>query len=76
MNMENIKAKNTESMEKANDPAIYKTIVIGLIFCMVGTFGRFLHDSFMVSLITWIILFIGTFICCKAVFQILNASKK
>lgn len=74
MNME--KAQNTESMEKANDPSIYKSIVVGLIICMVGTFGRFLHDSFMVSLITWIILFIGSFICCKAVFRILDSSKK
>lgn len=75
MKMENNKVQNSESIQKANDPAIYKTIVIGLILCMIGTFGRFAYDSFAVSLITWIILFIGAIICCKAVFKILDSSK-
>lgn len=73
MIMEDIKTQNSDSIKKANDPAIYKSIVIGLIICMIGTFGRFAYDSTVVSIIAWVFLLIGTWICCKAVFKILAA---
>jgi hypothetical protein len=40
---------------------------------MVGVFLRFAFDSAILSIVSWAILLIGAFICCKAVFKILDA---
>lgn len=72
--MENNELKhNTESMKTANQAGIYKLIIFGVVVCMVGTYLRFAFDSSMLSLVSWIILFIGAFICIKGVFKILDA---
>lgn len=64
---------NTKSMENANQPSIYKLMIVGVVICMVGVYLRFAFDSNMLSLVSWIILFLGSFICCKAVFKILGS---
>lgn len=71
--MENELKHNTDSMKAANQPGIYKLIIFGVVVCMVGVFARFAFDSWILSLICWIILFIGVFICIKGVFKILDA---
>ncbi|MDN3587937.1 hypothetical protein QWY86_14745 [Pedobacter aquatilis] len=72
--MENNHLKhNTESMQTANQPGIYKLMILGVLVCMVGTYLRFAQDSWQMSLISWIILFIGAIIAIKGVFKILDA---
>ena len=67
-------AKEREkSIDTANQPAIYMTILVGVIICVIGTFLRFAFDSMALSLVSWGILAIGTVICCKGVFKILDA---
>ncbi|GAB1463151.1 hypothetical protein [Pedobacter sp. UBA4863] len=67
-------AKEREkSIDTANQPAIYMTILVGVIICVIGTFLRFAFDSTALSLVSWAILAIGTVICCKGVFKILDA---
>ena len=62
-----------KSMEAANQSPIYMLIMVGVVVSMVGVFLRFAFDSTMLSIVSWVILFIGSFICCKAVFKILDA---
>ena len=62
-----------QSIQTANQPAIYMTILVGVIVSVVGVFLRFAFDSFWLSLASWIILFVGAIICCKGVFKILDA---
>ncbi len=62
-----------QSIQTANQPAIYMTILVGVIVSMVGVFLRFAFDSFWLSLASWIILFAGAIICCMGVFKILDA---
>lgn len=64
---------NTESMKRANETPIYTLMVIGIIVSVIGVFLRFAGDSNILSIISWVILFVGAFICCKAVFKILDA---
>jgi len=72
--MENNELKhNTESMQTANQPGIYRLIIFGVLISMVGTYLRFAHDSWQMSLISWIILFVGAIISIKGVFKILDA---
>lgn len=71
--MEQTPIHNTESMKKANQTSIYQLIVVGLVVSLLGVYLRFAFDSAILSLVSWIILFIGAFICCKAVFKILAA---
>lgn len=61
------------SMQTANETSIYKLILIGIVVSMIGVFARFAFDSMILSIVSWAILFIGAFICCKAVFKILDA---
>ncbi|RZK55680.1 MAG: hypothetical protein EOO87_07315 [Pedobacter sp.] len=61
------------SMETANQSSIYMMITVGVIVSVIGVFLRFAFDSTMLSIASWVILFIGAFICCKAVFKILDA---
>ena len=64
---------NKESMKNANQTGIYKLIVIGVAVSMAGVFLRFAADNTTLSIISWAILFLGAFLCCKAVFKILEA---
>ena len=64
---------NTESMKRANETSIYTLIVIGVVVSVIGVFLRFAGDSNILSIVSWVILFVGAFICCKAVFKILDA---
>ena len=61
------------SMETANDPAIYKSMLVGIVISMIGVFLRFAFDSMWLSIASWLILLIGSVWCCVAVFKILNA---
>ncbi|MGY3053615.1 F0F1-type ATP synthase assembly protein I [Pedobacter sp. UYEF25] len=63
----------TESMKTANDSAIYVWLIVGVVVGLFGAFFRFVHDSFTISLISWIFLFIGAGIAIRSVFKILNA---
>ncbi|WP_432709202.1 hypothetical protein [Pedobacter sp.] len=64
---------NTESMQRANQTSIYQLMTIGVIVSIIGVFLRFAGDSMMLSIVSWVILFVGAFICCKAVFKILGS---
>ena len=71
--MEQTPKHNTESMKNANQTGIYKLIVIGVAVSMIGVFLRFAGDNTTLSIVSWVILFVGAFLCCKAVFKILEA---
>jgi hypothetical protein len=71
--MEQAPKHNTKSMQNANETSIYTQIVIGVIVSIVGVYLRFAMDSTTLSLISWIILFIGAIISIRAVFKILAA---
>ncbi|MHA4893378.1 hypothetical protein ACXZ1K_01400 [Pedobacter sp. PWIIR3] len=72
--MENTSNKSTEeSMKRANETSIYTMIVVGVLISIVGVYLRFAFDSTALSIASWVILFIGSFIACKAVFKILAA---
>jgi len=71
--MDQKQTHNTKSMQNANDAGIYKLIVAGIIVSMLGVYLRFAFDSMILSIVSWVILFIGAFICCKAVFKILGS---
>ncbi|WP_199137119.1 hypothetical protein [Pedobacter sp. ASV12] len=62
-----------QSMETANQPGIYKTILVGVLVSILGVYLRFAFDAIWLSILSWVILFVGAFICCKAVFKILDA---
>lgn len=62
-----------QSMETANQPSIYMLILVGVVISVIGVFARFAFDSTILSIVSWGILTVGTIICCKAVFKILNA---
>lgn len=63
----------TGSMKTANDSSIYVGLIVGIIVGLFGAFFRFVHDSFLISLISWIILFIGAGISFRSIFKILHA---
>jgi uncharacterized membrane protein YeaQ/YmgE (transglycosylase-associated protein family) len=62
-----------KSMETANQTGIYKTMLVGIIIGIVGCYLRFAFDAVWLSILSWVILFVGAFIACKAVFKILDA---
>ncbi|TDO21606.1 hypothetical protein [Pedobacter duraquae] len=64
---------NTQSMQNANETGIYKLLVVGIVVSILGVYLRFAFDSITLSIVSWVILFIGAFLCCKAVFKILGA---
>lgn len=64
---------STKSMQNANDLGIYKTLLLGIVIATVGVFLRFAVDSSTLSLISWLILFVGAAFCFKAVFRILGS---
>jgi len=71
--MEQTPKHNTKSMQNANQTSIYKLLVAGIVVSMLGVYLRFAFDSNILSLVSWIVLFLGAFICCKAVFKILGS---
>jgi len=71
--MEQQPKRSTKSIQNANESSIYSLMVIGVVICMVGVFLRFAGDSMTLSIVSWAILFVGAFVCCKAVFKILAA---
>lgn len=64
---------NTESMKKANQESIYKLMTVGILVSILGVYLRFAGDSTTLSIVSWVILFVGAFIACKGVFKILAA---
>ncbi|SEA19076.1 hypothetical protein [Pedobacter hartonius] len=71
--MEQQPKRSTKSIVNANETAIYKLLVVGILVSIVGVYLRFAGDSMTLSIVSWAILFIGAFICCKAVFKILGS---
>ncbi len=61
-----------QSMKAANETSIYKLLLVGIIISMIGVYARFAFDSTALSIASWVVLFIGAWICCKAVFKMLN----
>ena len=64
---------NTESMKRANEVSIYKLMAVGILISVLGVYLRFAGDSMTLSIVSWAILFVGSFIACKGVFKILAA---
>ena len=62
-----------QSIQTANQPAIYMTIMVGVVICIVGVFLRFAYDAMWLSLISWAILAVGAVVAIMGVFKILNA---
>lgn len=65
--------KRDQSMATANQPAIYKQMIVGVVLSVIGVFLRFAYDSMTLSLVSWAILAVGSVVSCMAVFKILNA---
>ncbi|MES2417184.1 MAG: hypothetical protein V4541_03300 [Bacteroidota bacterium] len=61
------------SMETANNVAIYKLILVGILIGIVGVYLRFAFDSTILSIVSWAILVLGIIVTFKGVFKILNA---
>ena len=61
------------SMQTANQTGIYKTMLVGIVIGIIGVYLRFAFDAVWLSILSWVILTIGSVIACKAVFKILNA---
>ncbi|WP_316813579.1 hypothetical protein [Pedobacter heparinus] len=71
--MEQTPKHNTESMKRANEVSIYKLMVVGILISMLGVYLRFAGDSTTLSIVSWVILFVGSIVACKGVFKILAA---
>ena len=71
--MEQTPKHNTDSMKRANDGSIYKLMVLGILITMLGVYLRFAGDSMTLSIVSWVILFVGSIVACKGVFKILAA---
>lgn len=71
--MEQTPKHNTDSMKRANEASIYKLMVVGILITMLGVYLRFAGDSMTLSIVSWVILFVGSIIACKGVFKILAA---
>lgn len=60
-------------MVNANNPSHYKLIIAGLFVTLLGIYVPFLIEhSFIVSLLGWIVTFLGAFISIAGVFKILK----
>ncbi|ACU02622.1 MULTISPECIES: hypothetical protein [Pedobacter] len=71
--MEQTPKHNTESMKRANEISIYKLMVVGILISILGVYLRFAGDSTTLSIVSWVILFVGSIVACKGVFKILAA---
>lgn len=61
-----------KSMQQANETGIYRTLLVGIVFGIIGVYARFAFDALWLSIASWVILAIGTVIACKAVFRMMN----
>lgn len=71
--MEQTPNHNTESMKRANEASIYKLMTVGILIGVLGTFLRFAYDSTALSIVSWLIILVGTIVAFKAVFKILGS---
>ncbi|MNK98226.1 hypothetical protein D3C87_1185850 [compost metagenome] len=71
--MEQTPKHNTESMKRANETSIYKLMTVGILISILGVYLRFAGDSTTLSIVSWVILLIGSIVACKGVFKILAA---
>jgi len=71
--MEQTPKHNTESMKRANDTSIYKLMTVGILIGILCVYLRFAVESMTLSIVSWVILLIGSVIACKGVFKILDA---
>lgn len=71
--MEQTPKHNTESMKRANETSIYKLMTVGILISILGVYLRFAGDSTTLSIVSWVILLIGSVVACKGVFKILAA---
>ncbi len=62
-----------KSMASANSTSNYTLILWGVLIGMVGVYLRFAFDSTTLSIVSWVILLIGSVVACKGVFKILDA---
>lgn len=56
----------------ANETKYYITLVIAIVFGLVGTFFRFIQDSFLFTSISNVILIIGAVLAISTVFKIMK----
>ena len=63
-------AKKTDN--NANQTGYYVTLVIAVVIGLVGTFLRFVQDSFTLSMISNVLLAIGWIIVFRVIFKILK----
>lgn len=64
-----------QSMANANESSHYVLILVGTIICILGTYLRFAIDATWLSIVSWVILFVGAIIACKGVFKIMSGGK-
>lgn len=62
-----------QSINTANNPAIYSSIALWTIVTVIGVFLRFAFDALWLSLLSWAILAVGFTMACVSAFRILNA---
>jgi len=56
----------------ANQTHYYITLVIAIAIGLVGVFGRFIQDSFLVNSISNILLFVAAVLAIRTVLRILK----
>lgn len=56
----------------ANQTHYYVSLIFAVAFGLAGTFFRFIHDSFLFTSISNILLIIGSFIAFRTVFRIMK----
>lgn len=56
----------------ANQTHYYITLVIAIAIGLVGVFGRFIQDSFLVNTISNILLFVAAILAIRTVLRILK----
>ncbi|MDQ7947377.1 MAG: hypothetical protein REI78_11485 [Pedobacter sp.] len=61
-----------KSMQAANETGHYKMLLVGVVIGIIGVYARFAIDAVWLSILSWVILTIGTVIACKAVFKMMN----
>jgi len=61
-----------KTINNANETHYYVTLAIAVAIGLVGTFLRFVHDSTLLSAISWILLAIGWLIAFRVVFRIMK----
>lgn len=62
----------TKTDNNANNTSHYLTLSIAIVIGLVGTFLRFVQDSFTLSMISNVLLAIGWIIVFRVIFRILK----